>query len=314
MIRPRHPARPNMAEAAAAVRRLLDAGASGHETPRLALLGFDVVLRTPDAALAEYLTALYAPLQVEGTAEHVLTLSSTGADARTDEQRGPWAVHLDATRILATPAPSVALHYLLWEANRQAIDRTPELVLVHASAAVFDGMAVVLPGPMGAGKSTLAAALVREGLGYLTDEVVALDPVTGVVHPYPKYLSLGGALAHLVPEPPEAIRGFLGDQTLVAPDAIRADAVSGPARPRLVVTPRYERGATTTIERLRPAEALSTLAQHAFHIEQDGQRTLDVLARTVEESACFQLVTGSVEAATGALMELLGAVREPIGS
>jgi hypothetical protein len=297
-----------MADRATAVRGLLDAYPAGGSTPRLRLLGFDVVIRVPDGALAEHLAGLYAPMQDDGEAEHVLTLSTTGnADGS-----GVWSVHLDATRVLATPAPSIACQHLLWEANRQAIDRTRDLVLVHASAAVFDGVAILLPGPMGAGKSTLVAALVREGFGYLTDEVVALDPLSGLVVPYPKYLSLDGALAGLVPEAPEPIRRFLGDQRLVAPDTIRSGAVATAAPPRLVVAPRYERGAATTIEPMRPAEALATLAQHAFHVEADGQRTLDVLARTVEASSCHRLVSGDVEAATAALLALAGSVREPV--
>jgi hypothetical protein len=291
------------------LRSRLDEVPSGGATPRLALLGFDVVMRVPDPTLAAYLTELYAPLRVPGVATSVLTLSQRGSG---DDTR--YAVHLDATRVVTTPAPSVAFHYLLWEANRQAIDRTRGSVLVHAAAAAADGMAVVLAGPMGAGKSTLVAALVQSGLGYLTDEVVALDPVSGEVLPYPKYLSLGGALAGLAPAPPSGIGPFLGDQQLAAPDAIRPGAVSGPGRPRLVVFPRYERGATAQVEPLRPAEALSMLAQHAFHIEEDGPRTLEVLARTVEASACFRLVSGDVEGATAALLRLVGSVRTPVGS
>jgi hypothetical protein len=290
-----------MVDRATELRRRLDELPAAGETPRLALLDFDVVMRTPSPELAEYLTGLYAPLHAAGTAQHVLTLSTTG----TADVPGVWSVHLDATRVISTPAPSVAFHYLLWEANRQAIDSTPDRVLVHASAAVAGDVAILFPGPMGAGKSTLVAALVREGLGYLTDEVVALDPVTGLVRPYPKYLSLGGALAHLVPEPPAAVRHFVGDQSLVPPDGLRPGAVSAAARPRIVVAPRYERGATTSIEPLRPAAALSVLAQHAFHIADDGQRTLDVLARVVRESSCFELVSGDVAEATTSLLAVI---------
>lgn len=288
-----------MADLAVRVRRVLDGYPSGGETPRLALLDFDVAVRTPTEDLARYLTGLYAPLQVAGTAEHLLTLTTNA---------GIWSVHLDATRVITTPAPSIAFSFLLWEANHQAIDRTSDRVLVHASAAEFDGAAIVLPGPMGAGKSTLVASLVRAGLGYLTDEVVALDPSSGLIRPYPKYLSLGGALGDLAPAPPESVRPFVGEQHLVPPDAIRSGALGAPVRPRLVVTPRYERGATTTVEPLGPAEAVSTLAQHAFHIERDGQRTLDVLARVVEASSCYRLVSGDIDEATAALLELTRAV------
>ena len=314
-----------MAERGAAVRRLLDAYSWAGTTSRLALLGFDVELRATDAGMAQLLGDLYAPLRVAGTAEHVLSISAATQDPRRADGpvgiggrptagRTRWEVHLDGTRLIRTEAASIAFRHLLFEANRQAIDGTPDLVLVHASAAVLDGRAIVMPGPMGAGKSTLVAALVRAGLGYLTDEIVALDPATGVVVPYPKYLSLGPALAHLVPDLPADLRTVVGDQRLVSPEAIRPGAVAPPAPPRVVVFPRYERGAATAVTRLRPAAALSTLAQHAFHLDHDGPRVLTTLATMVERSSCFEMVSGDVDEARDTLLALVEGAREPARS
>jgi hypothetical protein len=286
-------------EAGAEVRRLLDASPVGATTPPLGLLDFGVVVRVPDAALAEHLTRLYAPLVLTedpANVPHRLTLSATTAG---------YEVHLDADRLLATPAKSIAFQSLLWHANRQAIDAGRDSVLVHASAAAHAGTALVLPGPMGAGKSTLVAALVRAGLDYLTDEVVAIDPGSGLVRPYPKYVSLAGDPAAAAPE---AVREYLGDTSLVAPDALRPGAVARePASPRVVVTPRYEPGATATLEPLRPAAALAALAQHSFHLETDAARTLAVLGALVQQSACYELVSGDVPGATRLLLELVGA-------
>jgi energy-coupling factor transporter ATP-binding protein EcfA2 len=256
-----------------------------------------VVVRVPEPALAEHLTRLYAPLVVDdrALAPHRLSLTATGTG---------YEVHLDATRLLATPARSIAFQSLLWHANRQAIDRSRGSVLVHAAAAATGGTAIVLTGPMGAGKSTLVAALVRAGLEYLTDEVVAIDPGSGLVRPYPKYLSLAGTRAA---DRAAGLREHLGDG-LVAPDDLRPGAAAhGPARPRVVVTPRYEPGATAALEPLRPAAALAALAQHAFHLERDAPRTLSVLAGLVEQSACYALVSGDVPSATRLLLDLVDA-------
>ena len=122
--------------------------------------------------------------------------------------------------------------------------------------------------------------------------------------PYPKYLSLAGALAHLAAPAPARVQAFLGGQSLVAPDVIRRGAVAVASPPRIIVAPRYQPGASTTIEPLRRAGALSTLTEHAFHIGRDAQRTLDVLAAVVEQSVCFRLVSSNVDEATAALVEL----------
>lgn len=286
-----------MSQPRAAVRRLLDESTAGASTPALALLDFDVSVRVPEPALAAHLTDLYAPLVRDGSAEHRLTLTATATG---------YEVHLDAIRLLATPARSIAFQSLLWHANRQAIERTRDCVLVHASAAASGGTSIVLPGPMGAGKSTLVAALVRAGLDYLTDEVVAIDPTSGLVRPYPKYLSLDGDQAGAAV--PESVQAYLGDSTLVAAEALRPGAAARePARPHVVVTPRYEPGAPATLEPLRPAAALATLAQHAFHLEADPARTLDVLGRLVESAQCWSLVSGDVPSATRVLLELVEA-------
>jgi hypothetical protein len=298
-----------MAEAGPTVRQLLDAYPWAGATPRLELLGFDVALRATDRPMVELLTELYAPMGTTGESEHVLSISSTRGAARTS-----WDLHLDGTRLIRTAAPSIAFQHLLWEANRQAIDQTHDLVLVHASAAVVDDTAIVMPGPMGAGKSTLVAGLVRAGATYLTDEVVAIDPATGLVRPYPKYLSLGPALADLVPERDPWLRSVVGDQQLVAPDSIRPGVIAAPALPRLVVAPRYERGARAASAPLGPAAALSTLAQHAFHLERDAPRILATLTAMVERSSCFELVSGDVDAACDQLIALVAAVREPARS
>ncbi len=49
------------------------------------------------------------------------------------------------------------------------------LEVFHASAVVLDGRAVLLTGPSGSGKSSVALALRRRGAGFLADDVVAVS-------------------------------------------------------------------------------------------------------------------------------------------
>lgn len=295
------------------VRRLLDAYPWAGEGIHVRLLDVGLTLYATDVHLAEYLAELYAPLRVLERGRHTLTISREG--------RGRHRAHvvtLDACRVVSTPAASVALSHLLFQANQLAIDGTREAVLIHAAAVAAPDAAVVIPGPMGAGKSTLTAALVARGLGYLTDEVVALDPVLGCVRAYPKYLSLGSrhedVLHDLTPAVASGVERFVGDRRLVPPETIRPDAIAGPTVALLVVTPRYERGAATTLEPLRPTDALMMLAQHAFHLDHDASRVLEVLSALVERSRCYRLVSGDLDDACDHLVGLLDAVREPAAS
>lgn len=70
-----------------------------------------------------------------------------------------------------------------------AIERSPRLLL-HAGAVALDGRAVLFPGESGTGKSTTVAACVRRGLGYLSDEMVALDLRSGEVEGWSRPLML----------------------------------------------------------------------------------------------------------------------------
>ncbi len=278
--------------ARADLRRLLDGQSWGGSTPALALLGFTVTVHVTDPDLATFVSRLYTPMNTTATAQHTLSLSESTA--------GRFFVHLDGIRRVATRSPAVAFARLLWEANRQAIEHTADRVLLHAAAAASDGRGVVLTGPMGAGKSTLVAALVRDGFEYLTDEVVAIQPGTTTVDPYPKPIALGGfglaiptALNPIHPELPTGMDRYVGDRWLVAPEAI-----AEPTSIDVVVVPRYEPGAMPSLEPLRPADALVALAEHAFNLATDGQRALDTLAMVAETAACFRLVSADPDAAS----------------
>ncbi len=283
--------------ARADLHRLLDAQMWGGSTSSLQLLGFVVKVCTTDPALARLISDLYAPMATAAVAGHTLSLA--------ESRPGQFLVHLDGIRRVETRSPAVAFARLVWEANRQAIEHTLDRVLLHAAAAAVDGRGVVITGPMGAGKSTLVAALVRDGNAYLTDEVVAIEPGTWIVDPYPKPIALGGfgltvppELEPLRPALPPAMERYVGDRWLVAPRA-----VAPRTKITAVIVPRYEPGVPASIERLRPADALVALAEHAFNLAADGQRTLDTLAGIAESAACFRLVSSDPDTAAHLIAE-----------
>ena len=73
------------------------------------------------------------------------------------------------------------------------------LLPLHCSAIAFGGRAFAITGQPGAGKSTLAAALCRNGLDYVTDDMGVLDPARDfALDAMPKAMKLcADAAAHL---------------------------------------------------------------------------------------------------------------------
>lgn len=102
----------------------------------------------------------------------------------------------DGARVLCAPPESSP-----WRWQRFLVGRILPLAAVargiecfHASAVTLDGRAVGLVGPSGAGKTSLAASLSLAGAGYLTDDVLALEPVDDWLLAHP-----GSAVASLRP-------------------------------------------------------------------------------------------------------------------
>ena len=89
------------------------------------------------------------------------------------------------------PLPHQFGYNLASQLTRAAIeDLAGRAILLHAAGLADDaGRVVAFVAPSGSGKTTLARALGLAGLGYVTDETVAILPDGAVLH-YPKPLSL----------------------------------------------------------------------------------------------------------------------------
>jgi len=89
----------------------------------------------------------------------------------------------------------------------------PDAIFVHAGVVAHRGMAIVLPSRSFAGKTTLVAALLREGAVYYSDEFAVIDR-DGLVHPYPKPLSVRNGGWEQVDHTAETLGGVAGDKAL----------------------------------------------------------------------------------------------------
>jgi hypothetical protein len=89
----------------------------------------------------------------------------------------------------------------------------PDHIFIHAGVVGYEGRAIVVPGKSFSGKTTLVAELVRAGATYYSDEFAALDDA-GLVHPYPKPLSMRSGGLSQVDHAVEAIGGVAGAEPL----------------------------------------------------------------------------------------------------
>ena len=161
-------------------------------------------------------------------------------------------------------------------------------LLLHAAVVEKEGAAVVLTGESGAGKSTLAALLTARGWRLLGDEFALLG-TDGLLQPHPRLVSLKNESVAAVAAALSGaawgpwLRGTpKGDIRHLVPDAAARDGMDRPARPVLVVFPRF--GAAAAHRPVLPSEAfarLTTASTNYVDLGEAGFGTLTRLVRAV---------------------------------
>jgi HprK-related kinase A len=166
-------------------------------------------------------------------------------------------------------------------------------LLLHAAAVERDGRAIIMTGESGAGKSTLAALLQARGWRLMADEFVLVEPGTGLIHPFPRPISLKNAAIAVVDAAlPDARWGPMMMDT--PKGAIRhlvpmASALAGagqPARPVLLLFPRF--GEAAEQRPVGAGEAFVRLTQASTNYVGLGERgfaTLTGLVTSVTRAA-----------------------------
>ena len=161
-----------------------------------------------------------------------------------------------------------------------------QYLLLHAATVERDGRAVVLTGESGAGKSTLAALLMTRGWRLMGDEFALLCPETGMIHAFPRLVSLKnaaiGAVAQVVREGrwgPLLSATPKGDIRHLRPDATALAAMDEPAVPAHLVFPRY--GFEAATRAVGPSEAFVRLTQASTNYVALGERGFAALTRFV---------------------------------
>jgi hypothetical protein len=270
-------------------------------TTSLRALAFCFEVRCNEAGLADRVASLLCALRAGGAVDHCYDLV-VGPDGRVE-------VSLDGRVLSLADSRSHAVAWLLWHISQAAVEATRGDLLIHAGAVETAAGALLLPAPPDAGKTTLTAALVRAGLGYLTDEVVAIPSVTNDVRPFPRPLTLEPAsFAALVDFDPGAASWSTGQDAprwYHVPAARLGPAVLGLAcPPRVVVFPRYRPGAPTRLQPIGAADAVLGLATNAFNLDEHGGRGLRQLAGLAEQCACFRLDVSDLADACRVVLEV----------
>lgn len=171
--------------------------------------------------------------------------------------------------------------------NRQMALGQRRYLLLNAAVVARDGQAVLLAGDPGAGKSTLAALLSLRGWRLLGDEFALLDPASGWIHPFPRPISLKNTgIATIAAEVPVRRLGPLlatksnGMIRHLVPDSATVAAMDTPARPALILFPRY--GHAFAERDMAPSDVFARLSQASPNYVALGERGFVALSDLVK--------------------------------
>ena len=242
--------------------------------------------RCPHPALVDDVRTMLppgaTPRPVDGptgeTTHHVITVAchDTGVTVRDPD---------GLTRTLDDLA--VALHVVDQSIRSTVAVHAPGLVFIHAGAVAVDGRALVLPGTSMAGKTTLVAALVRAGAGYLSDEYAVFD-ADGLVHPFARRLSVREATGRR--EVPVAELG--------------GRAVDGPLPVGLVAEVTYTREGTWQVVPGDQATCARALIANAVAAQARSGEVLRLAASVARTTPFVHGTRGDVDDAVSALLDL----------
>ncbi|MDP5280186.1 HprK-related kinase A [Sphingomonas sp. DG1-23] len=215
----------------------------------------------------------------------------------------PWrlllrpSVHIGGDFVIPDAAPLPLAQGLLaaeMGMNLQMALGQRRYLLLHASAVERDGKALLMTGMSGAGKSTLAALLMAKGWRLMGDEFALLDPATGLIHGFPRLISLKneaiGVLERALPDArfgPRLEGTPKGTIRHLVPDTRAIVAMAEPAVLRLILFPSY--GFAAAERAVLPSETFVRLTQASTNYVALAERGFDALTRLVRETPAHAL-------------------------
>jgi hypothetical protein len=209
---------------------------------------------------------------------------------------GAYLIARDGRRVLLQPGRSESWRWqrLLTAQVLPIAALAQGLELFHASAVQLEGRVLAISGAGGAGKTTLAAALMLAGATFVTDDVLALELARDdlIAHPGPALMNLREAAARLLSPRDGALGVELGRDDAAARLLVRREERALPLRAIYFLCRASSRDRSVHVERLSPPPPSLLLGSGfgtAIQAPARLARRLELCAHIARRTAIFAL-------------------------
>ena len=174
-------------------------------------------------------------------------------------------------------------------------------IVIHSAVVERHGVALVLPGDPGSGKSTLCAGLSLGGWRLLSDELTIVSQTSGDVQAVPRPISLKNSSIDIIQsnfplvdmtEP--VVATHKGSIAYARPPAVAVTSAHQTAPIGFVVFPKFRAGVELGYQPLSRASALTELMEHTFNLGLLGASGFEALAHSITKAHCYAVEYGDL--------------------
>lgn len=229
----------------------------------------------------------------------------------TDPASGKLGVYRDGALLRESASDADLAEYLLGEVTFRLLDQSRDGITLHAGALAWRDKGILIPGAIGAGKTTLTAWLVHQGLDYLTDEMVwvatgtdQLDAFTRPLNVKPAGRAILQTFFDFEAQASHVLRGELVD--LILPTALNPTNVLSTPSLGLILFPAYQPNVAPQIEYLSSAQTGLALASGILNVGNLSDRGFAQIAHLARVAPAFRVRYSHFDQIEKQLQTLIG--------
>lgn len=172
---------------------------------------------------------------------------------------------------------------------------------LHAAGLAKEGKGLLLVGPSGSGKSSLALSLIRQGWHYLSDDMLILrrTPLGVEALPLRKYFKVKRSLTNKYPELTHLLEKpleLLNEEAYIYVDGTYPNQSVQRCIPRTIIFPRITHKGESQIGPLKQSEAFINLFRSncygMYFDHQIARQRLEIMKDLVYQADCYEMSVG----------------------